>query len=440
MKKIGLFCAAASFFLIQPVKAELFNMSSYTLNNGMQLVVVPNHKAPIVQQMIWYKVGAADEKTGKGGTAHLLEHLMFRGTSKIKGQDFNRILEDNGAKSNAFTSQDFTVYHQFVDISRLELAMFLEADRMQNLQIDADSFETERKIVYQERKQVVENDPMYLFNEEMQRAFWQQHPYARPITGTEDEILNLTVEDVKDIYSRYYNPQNAVLVIAGDIEPDLAYKLAEKYYGNIENKGKRNQRNILPDKVKTNTVINMKLPQIDVPRLVRKYKAPYYVNGGKAIYPLMILSKYLGEGEISFLYNRLVIEEKIAASVSVSYNFAVSGGSFTIYAIPAKGIAIADLQKSVDEAVVLALKNLNKAELSKIKKQMLAGLIFVRDNPSQAAQIAGMLAAQGMKKDEIEAYAENIQNVTLDEVKKAAANVFSSTSVEGIALSKGDKK
>ena len=148
MKKIGLFCAAASFFLIQPVKAELFNMSSYTLNNGMQLVVVPNHKAPIVQQMIWYKVGAADEKTGKGGTAHLLEHLMFRGTSKIKGQDFNRILEDNGAKSNAFTSQDFTVYHQFVDISRLELAMFLEADRMQNLQIDADSFETERKIVY----------------------------------------------------------------------------------------------------------------------------------------------------------------------------------------------------------------------------------------------------------------------------------------------------
>ena len=200
---------------------------------------------------------------------------MFRGTKKIKGDDFNKIMEENGASSNAYTSQNFTAYHQFVDISRLELAMFLESDRMQNLKISDEAFEKEQKIVYQERKQVVENNPLYKFNEAVQRAFWQDHPYSRPITGTEEEILSLTKKDVYDIYNHFYSPDNAILIIAGDIKPEKALELAEKYYGQIPAKNITNNRQ--PEVLDTKNIINirMQLPKIEISRWLRKYKAPF---------------------------------------------------------------------------------------------------------------------------------------------------------------------
>ena len=179
-------CAAAA-----PAKAELFDLTEFYLDNGLRVIVVPNTKAPIVKQMVWYKAGSVDEPAGKGGVAHLLEHLMFRGTDKVKDSDFNTIITDNGGEMNAFTSRDFTAYHEFVDVSRLELAMFLEADRMRNLKITPESFEKERDIVYQERKQVVENNPTAYFGEAMRRNLWQEHPYSRPVTGMPEEILNL---------------------------------------------------------------------------------------------------------------------------------------------------------------------------------------------------------------------------------------------------------
>lgn len=154
--------------------------------------MVENHKAPIAKHMVWYRVGAVDEKPGKGGAAHLLEHLMFRGTEKVPGSEFNRLMQINGADSNAFTSLDYTAYHQSLDVSRLELAMALEADRMANLDFSDEAFAAERDIVYQERKQVVENQPLSAFAESLQRGLWQTHPYARPVTGTEEEILSLT--------------------------------------------------------------------------------------------------------------------------------------------------------------------------------------------------------------------------------------------------------
>lgn len=432
---------AAALLMATPVKAELLNLSGYTLDNGMRVIVVPNHKAPIVKHMVWYKVGAADEQTGKGGAAHLLEHLMFRGTSKVKGQEFNRILEENGADSNAFTSQDFTVYHQFIDISRLELAMFLEADRMQNLTIDEESFETERQIVFQERKQVVENNPLYRFNEEMQRAFWQNHPYSRPITGTEDEIMNLSPDDVKNIYNTYYTPENAILVLAGDIEPETAFRLAEKYYGNVKAKGMINSKAPVADDVKTTTTVQMELLKVDVPRLLHRYKAPSYTDGEDKIYAYMVLSKYLGKGEISSLYKKLVVEAKVANAVSASYNYtSLGGGSFSISALPAKGISMEELRQKLDEAVNVAIKEIDAKKVEQVKKQMLAGLVYVRDNPNDAAQIVGMLAAIGMNDAEIESYEDNIKKVTLAEVKAAAKELLSASHIEGTALPKGVRK
>lgn len=443
MKRLIVFLAAALMLPgALPAKAELLNVSGCTLDNGMRVIVVPNHKAPIAKHMLWYKVGAADEALGKGGSAHLLEHLMFRGTSKVKGQEFNRIMEENGADSNAFTSQDVTVYHQFVDISRLELAMFLEADRMQNLQIDDESFETERRIVYQERKQVVEGNPLYRFNEAMQRVFWQQHPYARPITGTEDEILSLTPDDVKALYRRYYAPDNAILVIAGDIDPDTACRLAEKHYGSIPAKGAANDGKPAEDAVRTSVQLRTELPKIDVSRLVRRYKAPAYNDGREAVYARIVLSKYLGEGENSELYTRLVAERHDATAVSTAYDYtAARGGSFTITVIPAPDRTVDAVREQLDTALDDAIKEITPAKIQKVKKQLLAGLVYVRDNPADAAQIAGMLAAAGMSDGEIESYAERIAAVTAEDVKKAARDLLASSQAEGIAQPfRGGKK
>lgn len=442
MKKyILLFVTASLLLLSVPAKAELLNISGKTLDNGMRVVVIPNHKAPIAKHMVWYKVGASDEVLGKGGSAHLLEHLMFRGTSKVKGQEFNRIMEENGADSNAFTSQDFTVYHQFVDISRLELAMFLEADRMQNLKIDDKSFETERQIVYQERKQVVESNPLYRFNEEMQRVFWQQHPYSRPITGTEDEILSLTVDDVKAIYGRYYAPDNAILVIAGDIEPEKAFSLADKYYGKIPAKGFVNDKKITEDSVNTSVLLRMELPKADIARFVRRYKAPAYNGGKDRIYAWMVLSKYLGEGETSQLYNRLVADKHDATGISTSYNYtSTGGGSFVISAVPAQGKTAEHVREQIDIALAEAVKGITPAKIEKVKKQLLSGLVYIRDNPNDAAQIAGMLAAIGMSDEEIENYADKIKRVTADDVRKIAQELLLSPATDGIVQPKGGKK
>ena len=211
-------------------QAKLFNGEEFYLDNGLRVIVIPNHRAPIVKHMVWYKAGSIDEPLGKGGEAHLLEHLMFRGTRKIKGNRFNEIMEANGAESNAFTSTDMTAYHQGLDISRLELAMFLEADRMQNLEISDKDFALERDIVFQERKQRIDNNPAAYFGEALRRSLWLDHPYARPVTGMPEEILALTKEDVEAFYNKFYAPNNAVLVLSGDIDVKTAKLLAEKYY------------------------------------------------------------------------------------------------------------------------------------------------------------------------------------------------------------------
>ena len=198
-----------SFVLpLSSAQAKLFDIEEFRLDNGLQVIVIPNHKAPIVKQMVWYKVGSVDEPAGKGGLAHLLEHLMFRGTEDVEDGAFNQIVSDNGGVMNAFTSRDVTAYHEFVDITRLELMMFLEADRMKNLNITPEAFEKERKIVFQERMQMVENNPTAAFGEMMRRTLWQEHPYARPVSGFPNEIMSLTLEDAQNFYKTHYMKDN----------------------------------------------------------------------------------------------------------------------------------------------------------------------------------------------------------------------------------------
>jgi len=435
MKNRFLYLFFISFLFAWPVQAKLFDLFEYTLPNGMRVIVIPNHKAPIVKQMVWYKVGSIDERPGRGGSAHLLEHLMFRGTSKIDGTSFNQITHRHGARVNAFTSRDFTAYHESVDISRLELVMFLEADRMQNLKISREDFERERDIVFQERKQIVDNNPFSPLAETMRRNLWQNHPYGLPVSGTEHEIVNLRIKDVRRLYDTYYVPNNAILIISGDIEPEIAHKLALRYYGKIAAKPIKERVFFPPIVPNTKTSISMKLPRTQVERLFRSYIAPSYNTDKEKIYAYAVLSQYLGEGETSELYKDLVVKNKLAVSASSSYSYAVrSFGSFDISLLPAKDVSIEKLREGLDKAIETAIKQIDDKKISIIKNKMLAGLIYLKDNPNDAAYIVGQLASVGMSIEEIENYADMIEKVSAKDVKEAALELFSvANMVEAVA-------
>lgn len=405
-------------------QAKLFNAQNFVLENGLEVIVVPNHRAPIVKHMVWYKTGSVEEAPGKGGSAHLLEHLMFRGTKKVKGQEFNRLMEENGAESNAFTSLDVTSYHQLLDVSRLELAMFLEADRMSNLQISDDDFALERDIVFQERKQRIDNNPIAQFGEEIRRVLWQDSPYGRPVTGTEEEILNLGKADVEAYYREKYVPQQAVLVLSGDIDTATAKKLAEKYYGKIPAAAKTPNPKIFPRLNNNRSRVEIKLADVKTPRLLRAYAASSYNLAPDKVYPLQVLAAYMGEGETSKLYKKLVLQQKKALSASVDYNpLSKSYGVFTIGAVPADGVTAEELEASLEKAWKEALDELSLDEVQKTKQKMLAGLVYLRDNPEDAAYIVGSMRSVGVALSEIENQADKIKAVDYRDVKNAAAEM-----------------
>ena len=275
----------------------MFDLQEFQLENGLQVFVVENHRAPIVKQLLLYKTGAKDEPLNKGGVAHLLEHLMFRGTKKVPDSSYNDIMAQNGAEDNAFTTRDLTGYHQLVDVSRLELAMALEADRMENLNFSKKAFEKERQIVFEEREQRVSNNPKARFSEDFNKIFWNNHPYGKPVTGTETEIKNLTAEDVYAFYKAFYTPQNAVLVLAGDIDLPTAKTLVQKYYSTVANRP--NHQTVENVSASADGSSNFKLTQtkkeISAPQLVKQYLVPSLHEDPKTAYALMILASYLGE-------------------------------------------------------------------------------------------------------------------------------------------------
>lgn len=408
--------------LFPPLNAEAYfdNLHQFKLNNGLQVVVIENHKAPIIKQMLFYKAGSVDEAIGKGGLAHLLEHLMFRGTQNVSGQQFNDMLERHGAVSNAFTSQDVTAYHQMLDISRLELAMALESDRMNNLQIKDDDFQAERQIVYQERKQRIDNNPAAKFYEALKKTLWQNHPYNRQVTGEDTEILSLTRQDAVDFYNKYYTPNNAVLILSGDIDVAKAKELAQKYYGNIDSKDNISQLNLplLPENYKVS--LSMSLPDVQLGRMINIYAAPSFNYDKDKVYALEVLAEYLGGDKNSPLYQKMVIQDKKALSVDVSYNaVSRSYGTFEITVIPADN-AEQDMSFWLKRAWSYALKQLNEEQLEMSKQKLLSDLVYLEDNPDDIADLVGYITATNVDLNELKKYEQGINQVTLEQVVAAA--------------------
>lgn len=414
--------------------SSLFKAEEFTLDNGLHCVIVENHKAPLIKQMVWYKAGSVDEEIGKGGSAHLLEHLMFRGTKFAKDGEFSRIMEKNGVSDNAFTSYDVTAYHQFADVSKLELLLALEADRMENLNFDENAFDAERKIVYQERMQRVENNPASPFYERLDLILWGNNPYGRPVTGLPDEILGLEFADIMKLYKKFYTPGNAVLLLSGDITAAEARPLIEKYFAKIVSHPVK-QMKYDTDMHEFHEILEMTLPDISTIKVSEKYLLPKYNELKDMIYALLVLEEYLGGGSTSALYKDLVLKQKIALSVGASYHFVSRGeGVFSFSMVPAddeefeREKMLSMLRASSDEAV----QSLSEKKLAQIKRKMLADLVFVNDNPSDAAEWIGAMLTVGFTLDEVQKYEDNINAVSLQDVKNAYEKLKNSPRVSGV--------
>ena len=409
-------------------QAGVFNPETFWLKNGMQVVVLPNHRAPVVQHMVWYKAGSADEPDGKSGVAHLLEHLMFKGTPKFPDGEFSKRVAQHGGQENAFTTYDYTGYHQTVASDRLEMVMEMEADRMTNLVLDADDVATERAVVLEERNQRIETKPAARLREQANQTLYPKgHPYGRPIIGWRAELAALDREDALTFYRRHYAPDNAILIIAGDVEVAEVKRLAEKYYAPIPAAGASKRTSLLVDAPIRGGETVLRDARVKQASWSESILQPSFTNGdARRVTALEILSEMLGGGGTSRLYRALVIEQGLAVSVGTYYDQKARGdGRFVFYASPRPGVALDQLAQAVRAvAEEMAAGGLKPGELAAIKKRMHADAVFSRDEMKTGAwAIGGVLAADHAIAD-IEDWPDRVAAVTEQDVLDALAAVL----------------
>lgn len=414
-------------------------VTEFKLNNGMQVVVIPDHRAPVVTHMVWYRVGAADEPPGVSGIAHFLEHLMFKSTDKIASGEFSKIVSRLGGQDNAFTSQDATAYFQRIAKDRLGQVMQMEADRMVNLRLTEREVTTERDVILEERRSRVENNPQAVLDEQMNAVLYYSHPYGIPVIGWEHEMEKLSREDALSFYKHHYAPNNAILVVSGDVTADEVKRLAEESYGKVPANPQINGRKRPMDpEQRASRRVELRDPRAGKASLQRYYVTPSYVTAkpGEAE-ALDILMKIVGSGATSRLYQKLVAEDKIASSAGGWYGgSSMDFGKIAIYAVPSDGVPLETVEKAMDGVLADVIKNgVTQAELERAKKSYLAEHIYESDNQSTLARRYGWGLVVGRTVADIDAWPEKISAVSLDDVKKAAARYLDARrSVTGTLL------
>jgi zinc protease len=409
-----------------PASAKQFDAESFTLANGLQVVVVPFHRAPAVTQMLWYKVGAYDDPPGKSGIAHFVEHLMFRGTKETPPGGFSRLVAENGGSENAATSPDYTVFYQTVAADRLELVMKLEAERMHDLVITEDQVTPEREVIIEERRTRVDNVPSAQLDEQRNAVLFLNNHYRLPAIGWLSEMRGLGADDARRFYATWYAPNNAILVIAGDVEVDRVRALAETYYGPIPpHPVPAHEALAEPPRVAT-TRLEMTNGHVASPEWSRTYLAPSYTEaGGKPADALTVLAEILGGSDSSRLYQSLVVDKKLAVSAEAGYDPNRGAGSFGVYAEPKDGVSIADLEAAVDAEIHRFLsEGVGAAEVDRVKQRLQASAIYSRDNLSSVARIIGASMVTGRSLDEVQAWPERIGAITPEDVMAVARQVL----------------
>jgi zinc protease len=415
-----------SFLLYSEARSEI---SSFFLNNGMEVVVIEDHRAPIVTHMVWYKTGAADENLGKSGVAHLLEHLLFKETKNVKTGEFSKKVESLGGSDNAFTSQDYTGYYQRVSSDYLELVMYYEADRMKNLVISEKDFKTELDVVIEERNQRTDSNPSALFNEQNMASLYLNHPYGIPIVGWRHELDNLTRKDVINFYNHYYAPNNAILIVAGDVEPEKVKLLAEKFYGKI------GRNNNLTDRIRPTEppqIVQRRLifedERVAQSYLVRTYIAEERDTGKqRAAAAFTLLADLLGSGGIqSILGKELQLNSKKAIYTNAYYNGrSFDDTHFSLIVVPSDGVSLKEIEIELDRVIDdLLLNGIDEKHLNRIKFQYKAQQIYALDSAFSQARRFGAALTSGLKVEDVLAWPSELQEIDSVDILKAAKLLF----------------
>ncbi|WP_210327837.1 M16 family metallopeptidase [Mesorhizobium silamurunense] len=416
-------------------------VTDFLLDNGMEVVVIPDHRAPIVTHMVWYKAGSADEPIGKSGIAHFFEHLMFKATANHAAGELNRAVAEIGGSHNAFTFYDFTAFYQRVAPSALEQMMGFEADRMRNLSLSDDDIKTERDVILEERRWRIDNNPQAVLEEEVDATLWQNHPYRIPIIGWMQEMEQLNRADAIAFYNKYYNPNNAVLVVAGDVEPETVKALAEKTYGKLP-RGPELLPRVRPVEPEQSTkrTVTLSDARVSVPSFSTRWVVPSYrtAEHGEAE-ALDLLAEILGGGNRSRLYQQLVLKQGIATEASASFQGEMlDDAQFTVHGSPRGGASLADLKAAADAEVArIAKDGVTSEELDNAKDRYVRTLIFAQDEQDYLANMYGSTLAIGGTVKDVEEWPDRIRKVTPDQIKAVAARyLVSDHSTAGYLLPK----
>ena len=418
------------------------NTFQFALANGMQVLVIPDHRAPVVTQMLWFKVGAVDDPPGISGLAHFFEHMMFRGTKANPDDAFSQIIAKNGGDTNAFTNHDYTAFYEQIAKDRLPLAMKLEADRLANLDLSDSHVGPERDVVLEERRMRVENSPQALLGEQARAALHLSHPYGRPVIGWSDEVRRIDRVSAQDFYDHHYAPNNAILVIAGDVTPEEVRKLAQDIYGKVPARTLEPRAEFTEPPRLAESRMTIVRSDTRVPLFMRIYRVPSYTQGrpGQAE-GLETYAQLLGGDQTSVLYRVLVEQKKLATDAGTNYEGNVrDAGEFTVYAVPRPGVSLEALEKAMDQVLsVSALALPRDNDLNRAKTQLVASVTYRRDSQFALASAYGQALTIGMTVDDVNEWPARIRAVNAESVRKAAQLLSRKEAVNTYLLPGGAK-
>jgi zinc protease len=407
------------------------------LGNGLEIVVIEDHRAPVVTHMVWYRNGSADDPPGKSGIAHFLEHLMFKGTKSHPQGKFSELIADVGGQENAFTSNDYTAYFQRVAKEHLSVCMDYEADRMKNLVLTDEVVSPERDVVLEERRMRTDSDPSEQLGEALQAALFTQHPYGRPIIGWSHEIESLDRADALAYYDRFYTPENAILVVAGDVDAAGVIRLAEKYYGPIAARGAPPKRfRPREPEPRAHRLVTLADEKVEQPMHQSIFLVPSYRSAapGEAE-ALEVLAHVLGGGHTSLLFKTLVMEDKIAVTAGAHYQgTSVDDTRFYVFAVPAPGVSLERLDAAIDAVIAGAAHGVQAADVRRAKTRLVADAIYAQDNQATLARWYGASLAADLGLEDVAQWPERIEAVSSADVQKATRWLDKRRSVTGFLL------
>jgi zinc protease len=408
------------------------------LDNGMDVVVIPDHRAPVVTHMVWYRNGSADDPRGKSGIAHFLEHLMFKGTKNNPKGKFSQLVADLGGQENAFTSNDFTAYFQRVARDHLDVCMEYEADRMTNLVLTDEVVAPERDVVLEERRMRTDSDPSNQLNEAVQATLYTHHPYGTPIIGWNHEIEGLGRDDALAYYNRFYTPENAILIVAGDVEADEVIDMASSIYGKIPARGEAPKR-FRPQEPepRAHRLVTLADAKVEQPSHQRVYVVPSYnTTKGNEAAALEVLAHLLGGSMTSLLFKTLVIDKKLAVTAGAHYaGTSLDDTRFYLFATPAPGVSLETLDREIDRVIArLAETGVDPADLTRSKTRLVADAIYAQDSQASLAQWYGASLATGLNLESIKRWPELIEAVSAGDVMQALQRLERQRGVTGFLM------